>query len=361
MRETSLIDPGYAKAVVDLDSAEFSELVKSAGAFICAAGFEARAERVPIAAANAMNPLIVAYANGPSENEKALRRLTKQFERRPGYDICELDLLHVEKFEAAFEKAIRKFNDLEQGRTILLDISGFPNFAICIAVIKLRRVYPTANLVLLYTEAEEYFPQRRDFERIKQKAGKPGASTFPEFLSARAVNMFMPSMFSGVALGHHDTCLIVFAGYEPHRTTCVIDATNPSKLVMVYGEPARSDLRWRLELSRIMHSGIDDQLMKTEEITSTGEVEHNLRLLLQYYDHLYDDHVICVCPTNSKIQAVASALAWERYPDIQLTFPIPAEYLPTKFSIEYRNTFRIDLGQSRLQMYNRATVLGRPA
>jgi hypothetical protein len=63
---------------------------------------------------------------------------------------------------------------------------------------------------------------------------------------------------------------------------------------------------------------------------------------------MYDDHVICVCPTNSKMQAIASALAWEIYPDIQLNFPIPAEYLPKKFSVESRESFVIELGLSNL-------------
>lgn len=345
MTENFSTKQAYDKKVVGLKGDQFAALVQSAGAFICAAGFEARAEQVPMAAKVTRNPIVVAFANGPTENDEVFEKLANKFEKVPGYDVCQLDLSQVEKFESSFEKSLRQLRNFEGGR-LVLDISGLPNFAICVTVMKVRQVFPTVNLTLVYTEAEEYFPQKNDFERIKRKARKAGANIFPECLSAKAVNMFMPSMFSGVALSHNDTCLIVFAGYEPHRTTCVIDATNPSKLVMVYGEPLRTDLKWRLELSRIMHDGIDDQLLKTEEVTSTGEVGDNLKLLLEYYGYLYDDHVLCVCPTNSKIQAVASVLAWERYPDIQLTFPIPVEYLPKKFTIECRDTFAIDLGES---------------
>lgn len=344
MNGSSLIKYSYGNTIVDLKGDQFAALMQSVSAFICAAGFETRAGQVPLAAKVSRNPIIVAFANGPTENDEAFEKFARKFEKVPGFDVCQLDLAHVEKFESNIENSLRQLRNFEGGR-LVLDISGLPNFAICITVMKVRQLFPTTNLTLLYTEAEEYFPQKMDFERIKRKAHRPGASTFPEYLSSRAVNMFMPSMFSGVALGHNDTCLIVFAGYEPHRTTCVIDATNPSKLVMVYGEPVRADLKWRLALSRIMHGGIDDLLLKTEEVTSTGKIDDNLNLLLEYYEYLYDDHVLCVCPTNSKIQAVASVLAWERYPDIQLTFPIPVQYLPKKFSVECRNTFAIDLGE----------------
>ena len=324
---------------------EFAKLIQSADAFVCAAGFEKRCQNAPLAANVTKNPIIVTFRNGPLQNDKTLEKYVSKFQKVPGYQLCELDWSHVERFEVMFEQSLRKLTNLETNR-IIMDVSGLPNFAICVAIIKIRQVFPIANLTLLHTEAEEYFPQHKDFDRIKQIIAKPSTGSFPEYLSGRAVTMFMPSMFSGVALGHYDTCLIVFAGYEPHRTTCAIEAINPSKLVMVYGEPERSDLKWRLDLSKIMHNGIDNQLMKTEEVVLASEVDTNLRILLEYYEYLYDDHVLCVCPTNSKMQAVASALAWETYPDIQLNFPIPADFLAKKFSIESRDTFVIDLGLS---------------
>lgn len=332
-----------AKTIVDLVGPEFLQLIGSADAFVFAAGFEKRALRVPLAVNVARNPLVLAFVNGSEENDKAYTKIARKLDTVPGFEVCEIDLAHLEKFEAAFENSLRRLERMSTGQ-IVLDISGLPNFAICIAIMKVRQVYPTATLTLLYTEAEEYFPRRGDFERIKRAMQTGGSGSYPAYLSERAVNMFMPSIFSGVTLGQNDTCLLIFAGYEPHRTNCAIEALNPNKIVMIYGEPERPDLKWRLDLSRIMHSRIDEQLVKTEEVTSTADVGSTLRLLFDYYEHLYDDNVLCVCPTNSKLQAVASALAWERYPDIQLNFPIPTEYLPSRFSVESRSTFAIDLG-----------------
>lgn len=343
MSEDSSIKLDFKKHVVDLKGDKFAELMRSADIFICAAGFEARAERVPLTVTVTKNPIIVSFKNGPCQNEKAFKKFATKFKKVPGYDVCEIDLAHLEKFERDFENSLCQVRNFE-ARRVILDISALPTFAICIMIMKIRRVFPTTNLTLLYTEAEEYFPKKSDFDRIKRTTPRRLSGVSPEYLSARAVTTFMPTMFSGVTLGHNDTCLVVFAGYEPHRTNCVIEATNPSKLVMVYGEPERSDLKWRLELSKLMHAGIDNQLMKTEEVALSSSIADNLKLLLEYYECLYDDHVFCISPTNSKMQAVASALAWETYPDIQLNFPIPTEYLPKKFTVEARDTFAIDLG-----------------
>jgi hypothetical protein len=334
----------YSKSVLDLSGAQLAEILRETDAFICAAGFEERAKRIPLVANVLWNPVVIAFKNGPKENDTSFEAMQARFGPTPGFGVCELDLANPGGFEASFERSLRQLTNLTHGN-VLLDISGLPNFAICIATMKIRTVLPFAGLTLLYTEAEEYFPQESDFVTMKRRAVRDKSILFPNFMSDKAVNTFIPSMFSGVTLGHNDTCLVIFVGYEPHRTNCVVDATNPSRLVMVYGEPERVDLRWRLDLSRVMHSRLDRQFTKTEEVTSTSEVAPSLDLLLEYYGYLYDDCVLSVCPSNSKLQAVAAALAWETYPDIQLCFAVPATYLAKSFSSRFRATFVIELGR----------------
>ena len=154
MTGSFLIKQTYDKKVVDLKGNQFAKLIQSASAFICAAGFETRAEQVPLAAKVARNPIVVAFANGPTENDKAFEKFAKKFEKIPGYDVCQLDLAQVEKFESSFESSLRQLRNFE-GARLVIDISGLPNFAICITVMKVRQVFPTAILTLLYTEAEE--------------------------------------------------------------------------------------------------------------------------------------------------------------------------------------------------------------
>jgi hypothetical protein len=335
----------FNKHPVDLHSSAFKADMQRADAFIFAAGFEDRALCVPLAAPLARKSIALVYKGGPGENDDSYNKIKTKYEKTDDYEVCELDLAHTERFEHIFEKSLRSIKHLESGE-LVMDISGMPNFAICIAIAKTRQIFPAAKLRLFYTEAEEYFPTKKDYDKLKKSQIRRPIDLLPDYLSTKAVTMFMPSLFSGVTLGQNDTCLLVFAGYEPHRTNCAIEALNPNKLVLIYGEPGRPDLSWRYDLSRLMHRGIDDQLKRTEEKASTADVGDNLALLLKYYEYLYDDHTIAVCPINSKIQAVAATLAWETYPDIQLNFPIPAQYLPKRFSLDSRETFSIDLGCS---------------
>ena len=334
----------YPKQIIKVGDEKFDELIRSADAFVCGAGFEDRAEKVPLNANVSKNPIIITFKNGPIQNDQTFSKFRNRFEGTPGYDVCVLDLIRIECFEADFERAVRNLKNLVSGK-VIIDVSGLPNFAVCIIIVTIRKQMPKVRITLLHTEAEDYFPIEKDYTNIVEESRKQGSlNSYPGFLSDQGVNLYIPRMFSGVALGHNDTCLLVFAGYEPHRTSCVIEALNPSKLVMIYGLPARKDLQWRLELSKIMHRGVDPQIMKVDEESSASEIDDNLQLLLEYYEYLYDDHVLSICPINSKMQAVASALAWETYPDIQLVFPIPITYLPKTFSVKSRDTFLIDLG-----------------
>src|SRR5579862_4876039 len=58
---------------------------------------------------------------------------------------------------------------------------------------------------------------------------------------------------------------------------------------------------------------------------------------------LYGDYAVSISPINCKLHAVAGYLLWERYPDIQLTFPLPIKYLPERFSKGIGQTFYMQL------------------
>ncbi|MFT3784158.1 MAG: hypothetical protein QM790_19290 [Nibricoccus sp.] len=345
MNKISSPKSNYPKYVLDVGGQHFNDLLGRADAFIFAAGFEGRATRVPFVCPAIRNVVVIVFEGGPQENDVTLEKVYERFNKAGDLHVCVLNFAQLERFEKSFEASLKLIKAPEAGE-LVMDISAMPNFSICVAIAKIRQLYPTFKLTLLYTEAQSYFPPKEYYTHIKRKSVNRPTDLEPEYLSTKAVAMFIPSMFSGVTLGQNDTCLIVFVGYEPHRTNCAIEALNPNKLVLVYGVPGRADLGWRLELSKIMHRGFDEQVKHAEEQTSTSNVDDNLSLIVNYYEHLYDDHTLAVSPINSKIQAVAAVIAWETYPDIQLNFPIPAEYLPHQFSTSWGKTYAISLGTS---------------
>ena len=83
MSATSSIELNYEQRGVNLKGAEFRALSRSADAFICAAGFEIRGERAPLAAEVSRNPVIIAFKNGPPQNDKTFRKFAARFKSIP--------------------------------------------------------------------------------------------------------------------------------------------------------------------------------------------------------------------------------------------------------------------------------------
>jgi hypothetical protein len=136
--------------------------------------------------------------------------------------------------------------------------------------------------------------------------------------------------FTGFALRDQSTLLVLFPGYEPHRTLGLINEYNPQKILLVFAQPDRRSLLWRLEMSRWMHRGIINARPVAQEVFRSTDVAGVRSCLFSYYDHLYDDHNLIVAPACSKLHGIAAFELWETYRDVQLVFTKPVQYLPAR-------------------------------
>jgi hypothetical protein len=136
--------------------------------------------------------------------------------------------------------------------------------------------------------------------------------------------------FSGYRSGGTKSCLALFAGYEAHRSTGVVDAINPTILLLMYGQPADGNLDWREGLSRRLHHKFEKTRQCAVEVVPTWDVNVCVSKLEEYYNFLIDDYDLTVSAICSKMQTVASFLFWERYPEVQVTFPLPIGYDPER-------------------------------
>ena len=104
--------PSFPKGILDVTSPDFAEIVVRADAFICAAGFEKRAQRAVLVAAElpCRNPIVLRYKNGPVENDKTFELFEKRMRKSGKIVSCELDFNHPEKFEREAEGALRQIH-----------------------------------------------------------------------------------------------------------------------------------------------------------------------------------------------------------------------------------------------------------
>ena len=244
-----------------------------------------------------------------------------------------LDLRHPDDYLNSLRTVLLKWRPDAVG-DIWVDVSALPMQGICSTLAAVREALPGLAVRIMYTEANEYFPTKKEAARTERE---------PLFaMSQEMLGNLIPKHFGGSS-SEVSTCLLVFAGYEKHRSFGVVDELNPSKLVLVYGRPGNEQLSWRLPWSQRLHHELANRCPTASEIVSTLDPLESMRLLGKYYGFLFADHNIAVSPVCSKMQCVACYLFWERYRDVQLVFPLPVSYLPRRFSRGYRETFQFTL------------------
>jgi hypothetical protein len=299
---------------------------------IVAAGFEMRARRVLeiLDATLLRRVILIRYEPALKENEENFDRMMSRLARMDAVvEVVPIDPRRPDEFLHGLRMVLLRWRPDAFGE-VWLDISALPMQGICASLGAVREVLPSLEVRVMYTEAAKYFPT---------KAEASAAEGMP--LSAMSQEMstnLIPKHFGGSSTAV-STCLIVFAGYEKHRSFGVVDELNPSKLVLIFGRPGNEQLAWRLPWSEKLHEELVGRCPTATEVVSTLDPLQSITLLNSYYSFLFADHNIAVAPICSKMQCVASYLFWERYRDVQLVFPLPVTYLPRRFSERSKDTF----------------------
>jgi len=358
---------------------------------VVAAGFEDRAARVTelIGPAMPLRVIVVKYAAGIAENDRMFAKIVRIVETvapRTETKIVVLDPIHPDDYLNAMKAQFRNWRPDSVGE-VWIDISALPMQGICATLSAAREAVPELGVRVLYTEPKLYFPTKKEVSEAesniarkragirvarqgrtaRERSGRRSehhnsgvkselatgerADTVRDFsdeelsfrlpkpaLSREMSGNLIPKQFRGSS-SEVSTCLILFAGYEQHRSLGVVDQLNPGKLVLAFGMPYRPELQWRLQWSQRLHEPLRGGRPTASETVSTLDPMSALCMLNEYYGYLFSDHNIAVSPICSKMQCVACYLFWERYRDVQLVFPLPVQYVPSRFSEKSRTTF----------------------
>jgi len=307
--------------------------VSKCGVLVVASGFERRARRLLEMLDSRLPPrvIVVQYQPTIQENDANFKRMTHILSRHSAAVeavTVPLDAQRPDEYLQKMKTTLLRWRP-DAIDDVWIDVSALPMQGICSTLAAVRETLPSLAVRVIYTEAGKYFPTREEVE----KSETPFLA-----MSKEMSGNLIPMHFGGLS-SDALTCLIVFAGYEKHRSFGVVDELNPTRLVLVFGQPGNEQLAWRLPWSRKLHKELTSGRPTSEEIVSTLDPLQSLAVLNNYYAFLFSDHNIAVAPICSKMQCVACYLFWERYRDVQLVFPLPVSYLPRRFSEDYGDTF----------------------
>lgn len=330
--------------------------------YICAAGFEDRSRGIAETLGGA-NEKIFRYCNvmeyrshsDLQQNQKSsfleknrenlgflkatLRNLSTNL---IGNTVVDIDNMLVTKRN--LENALKNIPDAEID-SIFVDISGMANFLILLTLHQVKALFCDKEIFVLYSEAQNYFPQHReatDIIRIAQSRDEKDIIRLGELLGASgARETFILPDFKGYFKEDFPTCLVFFVGYEPSRAIGLLEGYRPNLVVACYGVSPHEHFKWRTEFSRELHDRLNvfKQYNSSNTEVSTFNVSEIVSKLEEIYvsadlkgNVLYEGYNIAVTPQCSKLQTVATYVFCQSHPDIQVVFCLPGSFNPYRYS-----------------------------
>lgn len=334
--------------------------VEPEAVLIVTAGFEDRASAVLRALKDRIpqRTALVRYTNGVPENVasfQAMEAMCRQAAITPV--VVDFEPRKPDDFRIALTTVLRAWLPDAGGR-VFVDVSGLPMQGIMMMLAAVREIVPAPDVTVLYAEALTYFPEKAKVMSAKRIRSSRSKVPPPAALSEEMSGNLIPKYFSGSSISF-STCLLLFAGYEKHRSFGVVDELNPAKLVLLFGRPERDEWAWRLEYSKQLHEPLKSSRPTAEETVSTLDPWATLTILQTYYRYLFSDHNLAIAPICSKMQTVATYLFWEQYRDIQVVFPLPVRYLPNEYSAGVGRFFTFSLPRS-IEISDFLRAVGKP-
>lgn|GEM_PF-2766799 len=325
------------------------EVTAGADLLVIAGGFEDRALNIIENAR--LRPtahcIIVRYVNDVLNNKKLFQKYFDEARRHlPEKNIHVVPLRGTDlaTFSLTLSAVLARLP--REVRSAAIDVSGMPAYLVCCVLKLVRKHRSREPQTVLYTSAREYNPTRAEYDGLT-KDGRDEVELVPRALALEMSDNLVPDGFSGYRSQAGKVCLVLFAGYEVHRAAGVLDAINPSLLLLLYGQPGNPDLDWRLDLSRRLHKKFERGRRTAAEVVSTLEVAESIQMLESYYDRLIDEYDLVIAPISSKMQSVAAYMFWERYGEVQLIFPIPIGYEPANCPQGVSTTYQLLLNPRR--------------
>lgn len=274
-------------------------------------------------------------------------------ERRPAYERLLAELTSGKPYRpllAAVGSADPAFTMRLASRTktvgkaekmqVLFDVSSVP--ALILAQTLRVLLGERCSLILLYSEAEEYFPTRAEWEASRDKPFDKWV--VGPFAGVRYVAA--PRVLQADDAGELPVSLILLPTANTERTNGVLAELDPADRVWIFGAPHDMERNaYRIEMAKsyaapIMHLG------DSWSVVDTFDYRRTLLALGGIYAQRRFSHRMVAMPHGSKMQSLGVSLFAAAH-EVSLVFATPQEYNPQRYSRGCREVWAIPLGDTR--------------
>jgi len=215
--------------------------------FVSAGGFEERVLVFP----NLLQPCTERHCKvffleyiPPNKNNK-LKELRSTFLGK-NYNFISMQYARYspETFDVPFRQNLEQF----KVKAVCLDISGLSRYAIMIILDIVREL--NLPLRLVYVEASDYAPSQNDFEAAKATATQHLPTSF---IHTGVYDVLHVPRLASIRMQNRATLLIAFDSFNEALGQALVNVINPSRFILINGQPPRRELRWREDATAYVH------------------------------------------------------------------------------------------------------------
>ena len=232
------------------------------------------------------------------------------------------DRFDPEKFYHDFKQKKKLINETAN---VIIDISGMSKFLI-VVLLDIFKDF-NGNVIVIYSEAETYYPKFEEFESKKSEM----LGITPTFLTKDLYNIALTTSLSSITMQNFPLLMIAFPTFNYKELIALLNELTPQYLIEFEGVPHKEDNRWRLEAVRWINSNIDkDFILKIDEIIheelSTFDYEGTVTTLDKICMKYRYTHKCVIAPTGSKLQTLGVFIFKQLHPEVQVVYPVTKEF-----------------------------------
>ncbi len=238
----------------------------------------------------------------------------------------------------------KKFGDLFLDiDEIVVDISSMTKLLILVCLCKLS-TFP-GNLRIVYSEAKDYAPSKKEYEKSKEKM-----ELMAKFPSRGFESIVRVKCLSSIRMQGHPVLLVAFASFNEQLVRHMLGTMSPHRLLFINGRPPKADYDWREKATQEIHKKLIEQYWSDnptdeKEMLSRWASTLDYRDTINWLDEIYEqfgtyERIICAA-TGSKMQTVGLFFSKIAHPDIHIEYPTPDSYFVKGLSKGVREVYEI--------------------
>ncbi|MBI4651734.1 hypothetical protein HY745_10720 [Candidatus Desantisbacteria bacterium] len=236
------------------------------------------------------------------------------------------DVMEPSNIENNIRKKLK--NVLDGIEEVIVDISTMTKLSILVCLCKL--VNFNGTLRIIYTEAKDYAPTKKEYEEYKESMKK-----IAKFPSQGFETIIRVKCLSSIRMQGQPVTMIAFTSFNEQLISHMMGTINPHRLLFINGRPPRKDFSWREIATYEIYKELIEEYPAGNPINKEGLLER-VASTLDYKDTIdnineiynkYGNHERIICTaTGSKMQTVGLFFSKMLHPDIHIEYPTPDSY-----------------------------------